>query len=143
MRRHLFVALPLLALLATGCGGKSTVSGVITDNGQPAVADRESISLSFAPLGGKQAFAASVDKGGIFHLATPLPPGKYRISLVRRVDYSATMKRYPGWGMGAVGGGADRFGGAFQGDHSPLTVELKGGHVHLLIDVSKRTVTEG
>lgn len=72
----------LLALLgATGCGGKSVPTGTVTGkvllNGQPYT-DADVIFLS---LQSGQGSTGTLQEGGTFRLAEPIPVGTYRVYL--------------------------------------------------------------
>jgi hypothetical protein len=149
MRRFHALVVPLvaaLAMLVVGCGSGGTIlSGKVVSNGQPySVENREAFGLSFQQIdGNRQTYWATVSKEGQFHLAKPLPAGKYRICATHRADYTAFMQQHPGWGLGVTGGPPDKLGGQFNGERSPLTIDLSGKESRLTIDLGQRTVTIG
>jgi hypothetical protein len=118
---------------------------MIVANGQPFHAgEKESLGLTFERVDAAgRIYSARVDREGNFSLNSRMPPGKYRVTVVHQVHYSAYMNKYPGSGMGVLGGGPDKFQGAFQGKQSPLTVEVTGSRVRLKIDLTHKTVTTG
>ncbi len=144
MRRAswLLFACLFCSLLTVGCLGSDEgvkFKGVIQVNGRPYhFAPNEELQVSFLPIDTSQAHAriaaATIDKSNsTFQVNGPtnegLPPGMYKITIASLI-------------LGKNGTG-DRFRGAFDAQHTPLTCNITEDEGQsFVIDVARRSVTK-
>jgi len=130
IKRHVIAALPLLFLLALGCGGSkglgSSVSGKVTYNNQPVTAGM----IYFYPAEGAASQVGILSDGT--YTFTDLPPGDYTV--VVDTESANQNRNMPTYG-GNRGGGGDAKGGQkpAPGGMSPRPEGAGGGGAYVKI----------
>jgi hypothetical protein len=138
LRDRVRILLPVLALLAAGCGGNVVLKGELQKNGQPYVfADGEEMQINLVgedPSGKPLTSAAEIDKqDATFRFKGPtgegIPPGKYKITLTSQLFSGPKAE-------------GDRFAGAFSPERTPLSCAVTTARdQQITIDVMQKKVT--